>query len=44
MRGIDVSHHNGWPYNTVTESAYKEADFVIVKATQGKSYAYTNFF
>lgn len=34
MRGIDISHHNGWPFNRSTETAYQDADFVIVKATE----------
>jgi len=38
MRGIDVSHWNGTPFNSVTEQAYREADFVITKATQGTAY------
>ena len=37
MKGIDISHHNGWPFNSATEKAYKEADFAIVKATQWMS-------
>ena len=37
MKGIDISHHNGWPFNAVTEKAYKESDFAIVKATQWMS-------
>lgn len=45
MKGIDISHHNGWPFNTATEKAYKESDFVIVKATQWMSaYKYESFF
>ena len=44
MRGIDVSRWNGWPFNAVTEKAYKESDFVICKATQGTSYQYTQYF
>lgn len=43
LKGIDVSSHNGWPYNAVTAKAYKESDFVIVKATQGTGYVYSNF-
>lgn len=41
LKGIDVSSHNGWPYNAVTERAYKESDFCIVKATQGTGYTYS---
>lgn len=45
MRGIDVSRWNSWPFNSVTEKAYKESDFVIVKATQGESgYSYESYF
>lgn len=43
LKGIDVSSHNGWPYNQATENAYRQSDFVIVKATQGTGYTYTNF-
>lgn len=38
MRGIDVSSWNGWPYNAVTEKAYRESDFCIPKATEGTGY------
>lgn len=38
MKGIDVSSWNGAPFNTITENAYRESDFVIVKATQGTTY------
>ena len=38
LNGIDVSSHNGWPYNSVTEKGYTKSDFVIVKATQGTGY------
>ena len=34
LKGIDISHHNGWPFNETTEKAYQESDFVVVKATQ----------
>lgn len=45
MKGIDISHHNGWPFNSATEKAYKESDFVIIKATQWMSaYKYESFF
>ena len=45
MKGIDISHHNGKPLNTATEKAFKEADFVIVKATQWMSnYKYESYF
>ena len=37
LKGIDISHYNGWPFNAVTEKAYKESDFAIVKATQWMS-------
>lgn len=38
LKGIDVSSWNGSPFNAQTESAYKDSDFIIVKATQGISY------
>lgn len=44
MRGIDVYHGDGWPLKPVPAKAYKESDFVIVKATQGVSYKYTDYF
>lgn len=44
MRGIDISHHNGWPFNAITSTAYKSSDFVFIKATQGVSYKYTDYF
>ena len=45
MKGIDISHHNGWPFNSATEKAYKESDFVIVKATQWMSaYKWESYF
>lgn len=44
MRGIDISHHNGWPFDTETAKAYEGSDFVIIKATQGVSYKYVGYF
>ena len=44
MRGIDISWYNGWPFNANTKQPYNESDFVIVKATQGQSYAQTQYF
>ena len=44
MRGIDISHHNGWPFKKDTAKAYLDSDFVIIKATQGTSYKYTDYF
>ena len=44
MRGIDISHWNGWPFKATTKQGYKESDFVIVKATQGVSYSYITYF
>lgn len=38
LRGIDVSSNDGWPFNANTERAFRESDFVIVKATQGITY------
>lgn len=43
LKGIDVSGHNGWPFNSVTESGYLESDFVIVKATQGTGFVNSGF-
>lgn len=43
LKGIDVSGHNGWPFNSVTEAGYQQSDFVIVKATQGASYVSPSF-
>lgn len=37
LKGIDISHYNGWPFNSITEQAYRQSDFVIVKATQWMS-------
>ena len=44
MKGIDVSRYNGWPFSNITATAYKESDFVIVKASQGSFYKYTDYF
>lgn len=45
MQGLDLSHYDGWPYKATTEEAYKGADFVIVKASQGTSYKkYEDYF
>lgn len=48
MRGIDIYHGDSKnetsALKSVPEKAYKESDFVIVKATQGVSYKYTPFF
>lgn len=44
MRGIDISHHNGWPYDSITAKAYSDSNFIIVKATQGTYYKYVNYF
>ena len=48
MRGIDIYHgdsiNDTSTLKSVPEKAYKESDFVIVKATQGVSYKYTSFF
>lgn len=45
MQGLDLSHYDGWPYKQTTEEAYKDADFVIVKASQGTSYKkYADYF
>ena len=48
MKGIDIYHgeskSGGTALKPVPQKAYDEADFVIVKATQGTSYKYTSFF
>ena len=45
MIGIDISHHNGWPFDAPTARAYADADFVIVKATQWESnYKWEGYF
>lgn len=38
LKGIDVSSHNGCPFNAKTEKAFLESDFVIVKTTQALGY------
>lgn len=38
IKGIDVSHWNGNPFNQATKKAYLDADFVIAKATQGTTF------
>lgn len=43
LKGIDVSGHNGWPFNSATEADYLESDFVIVKATQGTGFINSGF-
>ena len=43
LKGIDVSGHNGWPFNSTTEAGYLESDFVIVKATQGTGFVNSGF-
>lgn len=43
IKGIDVSSHdnfNGSQFKTNTEACYRDADFVIVKATQGVTYVH----
>lgn len=44
MRGIDIAHYNGWPFDAVTAEAYDQCDFVIVKATQGARYSHVDYF
>ena len=44
MKGIDIYHGDGDPLKTIPAQAYKQSDFVIVKATQGVSYSYTPYF
>lgn len=43
MRGIDIYHGNPLS-NTYIKKAFDESDFVIIKATQGTSYKYTDYF
>lgn len=44
MRGIDISHYDGWPLKADPAKAYNDSDFIIVKATQGTSYKYVDYF
>lgn len=47
MKGIDIyqgERKSGTTLKDIPEKAYKESDFVIVKATQGASYKYVPFF
>lgn len=48
MRGIDVFHGDGkkdhYPLKSLPQKAFEESDFVIVKASQGTSYGYQDFF
>lgn len=44
MKGIDIYQGDGYPLKSIPAKAYKESDFVIIKATQGTSYKYTNYF
>lgn len=47
MRGIDIYQGDaasGTILKAVPAKAYKESDFVIIKATQGVSYKHTSFF
>ena len=44
MLGIDIYHGDGNPLKAVPSKAYKESDFIIIKATQGTSYKYTSYF
>lgn len=44
LKGIDVSSHdgfNGSKFSSNTESCYQDSDFVIVKATQGLTYVFS---
>ena len=44
LKGIDVSSHdgfNGTKFSGNTESCYQDSDFVIVKATQGLTYVFS---
>lgn len=45
MKGIDISHWNGYPFNGYTAASYSVSDFCIVKATDGVRYSFaTTFF
>lgn len=44
MKGIDIYQGDGNPLKAVPAKAYKDSDFVIIKATQGVSYKYTSYF
>lgn len=44
MRGIDVYWQDGCPLNEEPAKAYKNSDFVIIKATQGIKYSHTDYF
>lgn len=48
MRGIDVYQGEGkygkYPLKAISQKAFDESDFVIVKATQGVSYGHEDFF
>lgn len=44
MRGIDIYHGDGFPLKSVPAKAYRESDFVIVKATQGICYNHIDYF
>lgn len=44
MRGIDIYHGDGYPMKSEAAKAYRESDFVIIKATQGTSYRYTDYY
>lgn len=44
MKGIDISHWNGFPFNSYTAPSYSVSDFVIVKATDGIRYSYAKTF
>lgn len=46
IKGIDISSHDintGTKLTKNTESCYKDSDFVIIKATQGLTYAFKSF-
>lgn len=48
MRGIDTYHGEGrndhYPLKSIPQKAFNDSDFVIVKASQGTSYGYQDFF
>lgn len=48
LKGIDVYHGEGrndhYPLKSIPQKAFDDSDFVIVKASEGTSYGYQDFF
>ena len=48
LKGIDVYHGEGrndhYPLKSIPQKAFNDSDFVIVKASEGTSYGYQDFF